>query len=655
MDYLAYLFYLYYIAGSVTLGYLLLRLTYPEVRTLSPETKLGAAGISGGLLAVASLVIDYAFDGKLEVLTGSGLYAIIIFLLFLLSFVTMKLYFMFSRPEFLTVGMPMSQPTITLQIEHIERKPEPEVRETIIPKKTSDMQERELAEKKASERVTGKDELKVVSDEHVILQKKENFFSKIVHVFSPKANEKKVALEDMQKAAMVTVSPLIAGQASAPPSAPLGKAAIMAPPYVARENPPSGIVIEKPAFEKPPQENEAQAKGALPSIAASSTANASADISIPFKDDKKKGNLGPEEPRKSYLAMVDEIIKDEKKPDAGKGGDDIEIPTVPQNGQQRKPLDVSGHERLYAAARFQEADAAASQKGFVKEKFETDPKQRAEQIKKATETEAEAILQDILPKDVLVQEVVESPSDGHRRLYEKVQAQQRGVATKTASELPPGAMVHRRYLVRSGESGQTQGVSVVGNAAAMQGESFDSMVSDVYTQLKSTKTEGIAKNLKVTPPKGSSSKQAPKSEITFEDLLGDKPQEKKEDAGSGGSSVMSQLAGLSQQGTQLAAATPSLGSAASESAPIIPKSSIDFVKIQAEKGMGCPTCSSKNTKIIFCPYCGTGMCANCSPSIKIKEGGFVYTCPKCKEDVDIRKKAAEGAAGKGLMGMGSPG
>jgi len=70
------------------------------------------------------------------------------------------------------------------------------------------------------------------------------------------------------------------------------------------------------------------------------------------------------------------------------------------------------------------------------------------------------------------------------------------------------------------------------------------------------------------------------------------------------------------------------------------KENVEFVKIQAEKGMGCPTCHSKNTRIVFCPYCGTGMCANCSPKIFVEGDHFTYICPKCKENVTVRKKSA---------------
>lgn len=52
----------------------------------------------------------------------------------------------------------------------------------------------------------------------------------------------------------------------------------------------------------------------------------------------------------------------------------------------------------------------------------------------------------------------------------------------------------------------------------------------------------------------------------------------------------------------------------------------------------CPTCKRKNSRIVFCPYCGTGMCANCSPKVIPGPDGFTYTCPKCQEDIPVKKK-----------------
>jgi predicted RNA-binding Zn-ribbon protein involved in translation (DUF1610 family) len=38
------------------------------------------------------------------------------------------------------------------------------------------------------------------------------------------------------------------------------------------------------------------------------------------------------------------------------------------------------------------------------------------------------------------------------------------------------------------------------------------------------------------------------------------------------------------------------------------------------------------------------MCTNCSPNVRVDAAGFVYTCPKCGEEVHIKKKAATPSA-----------
>ncbi|MBI4360559.1 zinc ribbon domain-containing protein [Candidatus Micrarchaeota archaeon] len=60
--------------------------------------------------------------------------------------------------------------------------------------------------------------------------------------------------------------------------------------------------------------------------------------------------------------------------------------------------------------------------------------------------------------------------------------------------------------------------------------------------------------------------------------------------------------------------------------------------VPTQKDTHCPTCKQKNSRIVFCPYCGTGLCANCSPSIVPGPEGFTYTCPKCQEDILVKKK-----------------
>ena len=69
-----------------------------------------------------------------------------------------------------------------------------------------------------------------------------------------------------------------------------------------------------------------------------------------------------------------------------------------------------------------------------------------------------------------------------------------------------------------------------------------------------------------------------------------------------------------------------------------PAESVD-VKVPPKSVSGCPNCNAKTSKVVFCPYCGTAMCANCSPIIKPVEDGFIYSCPSCLEEVHVKRQS----------------
>lgn len=123
--------------------------------------------------------------------------------------------------------------------------------------------------------------------------------------------------------------------------------------------------------------------------------------------------------------------------------------------------------------------------------------------------------------------------------------------------------------------------------------------------------------------------QAGPKEISMKDLFGETPgapaAEQKES-----SPLFAQLNAISTKKEQ----------------PI--QQSVD-VKLAPKTVAGCPTCNAKTSRIVFCPYCGTGMCANCSPAIKPAEDGFVYSCPKCSEEVFVRKQSKQGQPPEGQM------
>ena len=59
-------------------------------------------------------------------------------------------------------------------------------------------------------------------------------------------------------------------------------------------------------------------------------------------------------------------------------------------------------------------------------------------------------------------------------------------------------------------------------------------------------------------------------------------------------------------------------------------------KMTREKGMSCPKCASKNSTIVYCPYCGKGFCSNCSDQVQRKGDLILYGCPHCKKEVMVK-------------------
>ncbi|MBN2067565.1 MAG: hypothetical protein JW744_03800 [Candidatus Diapherotrites archaeon] len=48
-----------------------------------------------------------------------------------------------------------------------------------------------------------------------------------------------------------------------------------------------------------------------------------------------------------------------------------------------------------------------------------------------------------------------------------------------------------------------------------------------------------------------------------------------------------------------------------------------------EEAVGCPSCGSTGTKIIFCPGCGAAFCKTCAKKSEKIAGRIVLTCPEC--------------------------
>lgn len=169
-------------------------------------------------------------------------------------------------------------------------------------------------------------------------------------------------------------------------------------------------------------------------------------------------------------------------------------------------------------------------------------------------------------------------------------------------------------------------------------DEIKNIVSDIYVQLKKggeTKSmadviipsgakeekpaaEAPKEGAKEEAPEVKEEKEAPREEKGILDMLAETKEEKPAaEAPSGEKDVFAELEGLTSEQ---------------------PKPESKFIELHTKESMACPTCSTKGVKIAFCPYCGTGYCANCSPKVEVKEDAITYTCPKCGETVDVKKK-----------------
>ncbi|NYZ75335.1 zinc ribbon domain-containing protein [Candidatus Micrarchaeota archaeon] len=249
----------------------------------------------------------------------------------------------------------------------------------------------------------------------------------------------------------------------------------------------------------------------------------------------------------------------------------------------------------------------------------TSPVLARAELKKAKEKEAELILQDIVG------------------IAEKEAA---AAEAAPAGQAPP---VHRRYLLKRREK-----TTAVLPEQAREKEELSLMAAELYPAMKpeekpaekpAAKPEKAARPVKPVPEKKEFKKPekkgaeapAPGRALTLEEIIGgapaggaapaEAPLFPAAPAGGGGAPLFAELGAI----TGGPAAKP-------EEKPVAPAK-----PIEATAGE-CPTCHSKNIKVVFCPYCGAGMCFNCSPLVKPEADAMVYTCPKCGEEVTVRKK-----------------
>ena len=582
-------FYVYFGAGSVAIGYLLLRLTYPEVRTMDFNQRLGVSALSGVLLSVAAFAIDYSFDAA-DVMQRQGFFPLVLFLLLLASFAVLKIYFALQQSQFLTIGIPMASPMAAPQ-------PVPSAVTAASPAPIAPAAPPSQARPPAP-----------APGQAAPISLDFGKFGK---------QEEKPLPQPAAKQSELPRAPVPARPAQ--PAAPL-------PPQKPLQIP---LAISPPA-PRPPTPAPAPAPAAAPSRDKKS-------VILKLRQEEAYA-----EPKPSFFQRLFGSISPKRRPAEKK----VALPkSLLKPEPARPPWAQAAKEAKAARPEEKPAPAGQPQKGYLA--TITGIVEEGKQKPPGPAPEPELPKPEVL---TLKPEPAAAPGEhvittyrGQLRAGQPPQPQQTqedAEAEEMAKELAPQAagpgqpaarqLVHRRYMV-SREGVEQQDISVIADKSAAGRKEFDGLVADVYSQLKENeKPAGIKSALAVNAPPAAE-KQKPaarkgaaeeKPALTFDDLVkgtaavpGPAPAEKPTAA----SEVFAKLRGMSAVQAEA-------------------QSKIEFVKVSADKTMGCPTCHSKSSKIIFCPYCGSGMCANCSPKIKPFSDQVVYTCPKCAEEVTVKKR-----------------
>lgn len=272
--------------------------------------------------------------------------------------------------------------------------------------------------------------------------------------------------------------------------------------------------------------------------------------------------------------------------------------------------------------------------------FSTSQELASKELAKAHETEVEAIVDDLMGK--------------------ALQEAQVAATTPVGEKQPP---VHRRYLLRRQEmQAQQQAKSAQGQAVRTQQQAqqqeYTEMVSEVYTQYKALEPaqpkkpeapkEEKKKDEKLSPrelrakAKGDAKNAAPATgdkTLSLEELVG---------TSQPGAAGAPQAVGSGELFASMPAPSPAAGAAGSLfdqlgaiTGGAQPKQAAPSAAAPAQpaaKAAACPTCNSTNIRVVFCPYCGAGMCANCSSNVRVEGDNLIYVCPKCKEDVTVHQK-----------------
>jgi len=633
---LAALYYGMYLLGAGSIGYLLVRLSYPDIRLLDKDAKLGVSAILGFFIMCVSITVEWvaghAADFGLGLASYQGLMPVFSCILVIITFGIMKVYFFVNSPRMLTVGLPIHSASKAAKA---MESPAPFSQAALGQQAFSPFGSNAPKSSAPAAAFASRTVASVVSQPSGLF----GFVDLLFKKRGPQTVQKKQELVEIdvpivQHVAGERQQP--AGQASATvqfTSIDLSEQANegqeqKAAPVKADANVPAPFVsgLQQKAFAKAaagaaqkPAEKAAAAKPTFASKAAPFVSGITPDMIAPASYSRQK----PSTPK---VVAEEDVPKDER---SRKDYYDKKINELlsgfPVEDTERKitpPVSSSAPVAKQADASAPSATSSAAQKPAAPVKS-----------RKELEMESEMMIEDLVPvgSQKPAAPVASAEASTHRvRRYEQV------AQADTAAEPAAPSDSRRRMYARSSS------IRVIAPRDVSETDEFADIITDIYSQLKSSSREDSLNNtMMVNVPPSSAEKSQAKSGAAkgkFDDLEGELFGTSKPAASSPASEggVFDQLSRIS--------AVDGPGKAQAKESGLKSSSDMEFVHIGNEAGMGCPTCHQKNSRIVFCPYCGSGMCTNCSPNVQVDMAGFVYSCPKCGEEVHIKKKAATPSA-----------
>jgi hypothetical protein len=355
----------------------------------------------------------------------------------------------------------------------------------------------------------------------------------------------------------------------------------------------------------------------------------------------------PKEPKPEVQASVNIArgIVGEQKPDKKKLAP-LPRPPRPPYGRERKSFFdevLDKEQKPPVQAKKQEAEVFAHEPGPEKpapivQKEEPQPEKQQEPVTLSPESEKieeEQFAQDLVKEEASAKTLEESRGHAHRQYLHTTEPAALSPEKAEEEEMAKDLMPQVKKVTAFAPPSAAKRDETPETLAAAH-----SQLSDQSQQLSRREKRRLEEDEKKAPTaEGAAKANEPKPELTLEDIIGPAGgTEEKPSSLFGGLEAATAAAGESAAGSS--SLFGELESVAGGTA--VKKPGVVNVEVKKEQPLSCPTCKAQNTRVVFCPYCGTGMCANCSPNIRTEGDLFIFTCPKCSEEVNVAKKAQQG-------------